>query len=191
MSSVAAIMEQLLRGGPLMDPRPPSDDPQVERVPLPDYVAREIQRSFDRVSRQQTYDLPPGVEIPTPADFREAVRLLRAGAAALRKVARFDDHRAIIPEMERIAQELAKVQQFPPEGADVLKHRCAGEAFDLMTFFAANLPTSTEGGPFWTIAALLHEAVTGEPHTDVSMKRACDYALNDRKQFHPNAFRRP
>jgi hypothetical protein len=52
-----------------------------------------------------------------------------------------------------------------------LKRGCAHCAFDLMWGFSDLRPSSSPGGPFLTITALLFEAVTGEYGADVT--RAC------------------
>jgi hypothetical protein len=186
---VASIVSELREGGPLRERRPPSDDPQTDRTQLADYVASEVQRSIARVRRRRMppeieAKLPPAVKAVTIADFRKAARLSRDLAAALRKVALFDDQRSLIPELERISQELGRVQQIPSAHADALKYRCAREAFDLMAF-SAKPPTAYEDWPFQTIAALLYG--TGEPH---HMKRACDLILRYEKKSNRNAFKR-
>lgn len=193
-SFVASIIEQLNKGGPLRDPRPPSNDPQTDQNPLAAYVASEVQRSVNRVRMLRTFK-PRGKMLemieasPTIADYRKAARLLRQASAALCKVALFDEQRLAIPEMERISQELDRVWRAPPAHANALKYLCSNEAFDLMTFFSAKPPTNTKGGRFRTIAALLYQAVTGRPCDPDAMERSTDLVLRDRKRgsSNPNA----
>jgi hypothetical protein len=168
---VAWIVEELEKGGTLKDPRHPED----RRTSLADHVRYEVQRSLNSVRLLQTFKWPDHVPpLPTAADYRKA-------AQALRKVAFTEAQRTAIRELEA-------VRVLPPERMNALKYQCAAEAFDLMTFFSAKPPTGTERGPFRTIAVLLCEAVTGQRHDKIDMKRACGAVLRDRRKYNPNAF---
>lgn len=198
---VALIIEQLERGGPLKDPRPPAAD---RSIPLADYVRREVLRSIDRIPLRQTYKPPEGYQletgqwVPLPklseADYQKAATLLRKAAEALRKVAHTERHRLVIPEMESVAREIGAVRQVPPVRANKLKYLCAGEAYDLMTFFSVRKgpkrnfwdwqPADTEDGPFRKITEAIYKAVTGKSpdDNDSSMERACTLVCRDRRK---------
>ena len=167
---VASIVEELEKGGALKDPR----HPEERRTSLADHVRDEVQRSLNRMWLLQSYKWPDCVPKVTEADIKKAVTVLRS-------VAWTEGQRAVLDQFDA-------VRQYPPDGVNALKYRCAAEAFDLMTFFSAKPPTGTEAGPFQNIAALLFEAMTGQPHTDVHMKRSTDRVRTDRLKYHPQAF---
>jgi hypothetical protein len=169
---VASIVEELEKGGALKDPR----HPEERRTSLAGHVRHEVQRSLNRMRLLQSYKWPDGAPKVTEADVKKAVTVLRS-------IAWTEEQRAVLDQFDA-------VRQYPPEGVNALKYRCAAEAFDLMTFFSVKPPTGTEAGPFRNIAALLFEAVTGQPHTDVDMKRSTDRVRTDRLKYHPQAFLR-
>jgi hypothetical protein len=130
-----------------------------------DYIRIEVQRSIDRIKLRLAYRRPPNVPKVSAADFRKLGRLLRKmGYSRLAAQLGASDH----------------VTQEPPPRADPLKHYCADEAFCLMEWFSAKEATFSEGGPFQIIAEKLYEAVTGKH--DVSLERACDWILQERRK---------
>jgi hypothetical protein len=89
-----------------------------------------------------------------------------------------------VPECKAAHDWLKKIQIEPPPKVDVKKWWCACEAFELMEQFSRQKPSDTghsgqEKGAFHTIAALLYEAVFGEPEAD--MQRACAAVLRVRR----------
>jgi hypothetical protein len=186
----ANVVKQLEHNGPITKPWTGHSDKGA--FPFTDYVVRrEVQRSIDRVRLLDTYNRPDFIpvidehgkeheRIPVPkvteTDVRKAV-------AVLRKIVATEEQRAVLDQFDAI-------RQFPPEGVNALKHFCAAEAFDLMSWFSAKPPTGTEGGPFQQIAGLLFEAITSTATDDQkgSMKRSTDYVLEDRRKYDPNAF---
>jgi hypothetical protein len=178
----ASIVRELERGGALKNPFArgyPSTAPA-------DYVRIEVQRSLDRVRSLQNGDVEKlihelrtkGKLPPTPTPN---IRKIKKAVTVLRSIAKFEDQSTVLDQFNAFRQE-------PPERVNALKWHCAAEAFDLMTFFSAKPPTGTPTGPFWEIAAMIYEAVTGETHTDVNIKRACDAILAARREHNPNAF---
>jgi hypothetical protein len=180
---VAAVVRELEMGGALKDPRPRPED---RLTPLADYVLVEVRLSLYRVRSLQNGDVEKlihelrtrGKLPPTP---NINIRKIKKAVTVLRSIVRFEDQSAVLDQFDAFWQE-------PPERRKALKWRCAAEAFDLMAFFSAKPPTGTPTGPFQEIAAMIYEAVTGETHTDVNIKRACDAILAARRKHNPNAF---
>ena len=185
---VAAIIAQLKKPGPLRERR--SDPDHRAIMPLQAYVECEVRQSIARLARKQPLlppTLPDAAKPPTLPDFHQAGRIARDLAARLRKVALFDDQRALIPKLEHISRELLRVSQFPPARANMLAYWGASEAFDLLKY-AAKAPT---GYAVRQIASHLVEAATGKACSVATLKHACDHVLRDRRRYDAQAFERP
>jgi hypothetical protein len=173
---VASIVEELEKGGAFRDMRPHVDEER--RTSLADHVRNEAQRSIQRARLLHTTKLPDGyfdgagkwVAQPkvTAADYHKAGK-------AVRKLG-----------YTEVAARWEATRQTPPPRANALKYQCAAEAFDLMAFSAAK-PTSYR---VRIIAALIHEAVTGKPYSDVYMENSAELVVTDRRKHHPQAFMR-
>jgi hypothetical protein len=129
---------------------------------------------------------------------REAIRRTRQGARALRDAIRqLEESLARAPPELRmrlklepapgwqhpLLQELHRARNGCESAVDAapstdkVKEWCARVAFQLILKFSETKPTGTDESPFRVIAALVYEAITGEPDRD--LKRACDNHLRE------------
>jgi hypothetical protein len=155
--AVAEIVDQLKRYD-INDPRPL----RGRAVPLDDYVAAEVRRSYERVRI-----VPPGGAVPPAAKLRHFGKFaLKYGMG--------------IPA--GLAMLWSRYKPEPPPGADAFKYRCADEAFFLVETFTQKMPTGAVDGPFCTIARYLYDSnADGHP-----LKRACEWVLGQRRKFPRN-----
>jgi hypothetical protein len=122
------------------------------------YVRAEVRREIDRLRSPQMVLF----DIPTMADIRKAQETL---------------DRVLPPT---VAAGLRAIWREPPERSNELKYRCAAGAWYLMEAFSKKERTGTQDGPFHAITQLLYSAATGKH--DVSIKRACDWILQNRRE---------
>jgi hypothetical protein len=127
-------------------------------------IVDEATRSYRRVRLTPPPDMPP---VPKAAELRRLGKMLSSNEAL----------RAMAGVQEWQAAVWSRVFQEPPETADMFKHRCAAEAFDLVEALTPKQPTGAADGPFHTIAVLLY----GDP--DANLKRACDRVLKLRRKY--------
>jgi hypothetical protein len=138
-------------------------------LPLKNYVVAEVGRSFDRVR----------LEIPDNHPLKPP----RVTAAAMRQQGklwlRWPGLRQLAGVSELWAKIYSKAEQEPPEVADVFKHRCAAEAFDLLEILTVKGPTLDD---MQTISGLLHGGEIG----DYEMERTCKRVLQNRRSVPRN-----
>jgi hypothetical protein len=201
-SHVVDIMARLKRGGPLRELR--RDPDQEAAVPLETFVEGEVQKSIARLRRMiEEPPPPPPPDMPKPPtvpELRETGRMARDLAARLRAFALFDEHRAVIPALERISMDLLGdgqinpvtkmpqlgVLQFPPAHSVKPAYLAADEAFYLSRY-APKPPTIYA---LRKIASPL-VAAAGSACSEATLKHACKYVWKDRKLRDPHAFKRP
>jgi hypothetical protein len=165
---VEPILDQL-RDGVLIDPRALDRRQQPFKV----FIRAEIARSIERVR----HDHP---RVPTMAEINAAKKALDA---LLGTVAANEQLRSLHAWLGR----LSRGRRTPADKVGAAKYSLANEAFFLIETFCETQPTGTEGGPFRTIAELLHESATSQPGAD--MKRACDRVLQDVRELRSGTLR--
>lgn len=132
----------------------------------------------------------------TPANLRKRFdkvrKLARRMKAALHDVSDLVSGPVLahIDEIEAMTNMLApdeKTQGIQTKGApslDPVAYCAAACAFDLLTRYSTRQPSATSDGPFLSLAAILHEAATGEPMIDAKamMDRSCRRVLDERRR---------
>jgi hypothetical protein len=179
---VDRVIEELRKAGSLVDPRlvewhEGSPGPSQAHVklppcpPLPDYMRDMVARSIANVRGEFECPCP---RLPPMAQIKKAARALVP----------FADMPGF-SEAARRMSHLAQCTREPPDKADGAKYTQAAEMFFLLEYFlgSAKKITSTDGGPFREGAAILHEAVTGTPSSDVYMRGACELVLKERRKY--------
>jgi hypothetical protein len=195
-ATVEHVVRELKKAGPLNDPRIAEvklasgeyvPNP-MRTIPLRQHVREEVQRSIERVSLKFP-DLSPDAAARMQAAERQAMAMMQAqrdyakAAKSLRKT----QHPALIAEADRMERSF---WQEPPARSNMLKGRCAEEAYDLMTWFSAKPPNGSATGAYRKIAELIYGAQAtkvanlkrGKKGVD-NLKRACDRVLKERRRY--------
>jgi hypothetical protein len=157
---VSEIIYELERHG-LNDPRPLA---ARARPPIKEYVKAEVTRSFHGVRRSRLNGVP---KMPKAAELRQLGKLL-LGSVALRD---------FLGVRKLQAEIWSRVEQEPPEGSDIFKHRCADEAFYLLETFTEKKPSNEA---IQTIAELLHGG------DGVNLERASKRIGRNRRKYPRN-----
>jgi hypothetical protein len=123
--------------------------------------------------------------------YRDAAEALKGAAAIEWKfLARGETTQEAWQEMQAVLSRMAdKAVQKAKEAAgliprtrppDRLKSMCSFFAFDLLEDFSNRAPALTSDGPFYLLASVLYEAVTGKPN--VSIEAACRETHRTKRQ---------
>lgn len=149
---------------------------------------RKIEQEIRERLGEMRYELDVLKALLTPASLTAALDKIEKRAAALAaEIEAADEFRKVAAlcgfslEPLRTALDVFRSRRGGRSGHFKWENAlCAESAYKLIIKFSETSPSSTEDGPFRTIAGLLFEAITGEQEAD--LKRACDDVMRRRRQ---------